>query len=145
MRLQEGSYRRAAALTSTGTTSRRYQYIYQDGFLKSTHTLRAQKCVSKRIISRNTAPPVPFLAPIRSATAGRALTRRPFVDRVGNRRVTDDFVSPATSPATLRVGTQKRETALAGARGGAGWFSCPHTSAHDQGRHPPPTVCQSDV
>ena len=55
---------------------------YQDGFLKSTHTLRAQKCVSKRIIPRNTAPPVPFLAPIRSATAGRALTRRAFVDRV---------------------------------------------------------------
>ena len=40
-----------------------------------------------------------FLAPIRSATAGRALTRRPFVDRIGNRRVTDDFVSPATSSA----------------------------------------------
>ena len=73
----------------------------QDGFLKSTHALRAQKCVSKRIISRNTAPLVQFLAPIRSATAGRALTRRPFVDRIGNRRVTDDFVSPATSPATL--------------------------------------------
>ena len=72
---------------------------YQDGFLKSTHTLRAQKWVSKRIISRNTAPPVPFLAPIRSATAGRALTRRPFVDRVGNRRVTDDFVSAALSAA----------------------------------------------
>ena len=54
----------------------------QDGFLKSTHTLRAQKFLPKRIISRNTAPPVPFLAPIRSATAGRALTRRPFVDRV---------------------------------------------------------------
>ena len=35
-----------------------------------------------------------FLAPIRSATVGGALTRRPFVDRVGNRRVTDDFVSP---------------------------------------------------
>ena len=68
--------------------------MYQDTFLKSTHTLRAQKWVPKRIISRNTAPPVPFLAPIRSATAGRALTRRPFVDRVGNRRVTDDFVSP---------------------------------------------------
>ena len=63
------------------------------------YTLRAQKFLSKRIISRNTAPPVPFLAPIRSATAGRALTRRPFVDRVGNRRVTDDFVSPALSPA----------------------------------------------
>ena len=71
----------------------------QDTFLKSTHTLRAQKWVSKRIISRNTAPPVPFLAPIRSATAGRALTRRPFVDRVGNRRVTDDFVSAALSAA----------------------------------------------
>ena len=62
--------------------------FYQDTFLKSTHTLRAQKWVPKRIISRNTAPPVPFLAPIRSATAGRTLTRRPFVDRVGNRRVT---------------------------------------------------------
>ena len=72
--------------------------IYQDGFLRSTHTLRAQKFLPKRIISRNTAPPVPFLAPIRSATAGRALTRRPFVDRVGNRRVTDDFVSPQLSP-----------------------------------------------
>ena len=72
---------------------------YQDGFLKSTHTLRAQKFLPKRIISRNTAPPAPFLAPIRSATAGRALTRRPFVDRIGNRRVTDDFVSPALSPA----------------------------------------------
>ena len=71
----------------------------QSTFLRSTHTLRAQKWVPKRIISRNTAPPVPFLAPIRSATAGRALTRRPFVDRVGNRRVTDDFVSPALSPA----------------------------------------------
>ena len=70
--------------------------VYQDTFLKSTHTLRAQKWVPKRIISRITAPPVPFLAPIRSATAGRALTRRPFVDRVGNRRVTDDFVSPVT-------------------------------------------------
>ena len=57
-----------------------------DGFLKSTHTLRAQKCVPK--------------------------------------------VYPA---------------ALAGARGGAGGFSCPHTSAHDQGRHPPSAVCQSDV
>ena len=73
--------------------------VYQDGFLKSTHTLRAQKWVSKRIISRNTAPLVQFLAPIRSATAGRALTRRPFVDRVGNRRVTDDFVSAALSAA----------------------------------------------
>ena len=73
--------------------------LYQDTFLKSTHTLRAQKWVSKRIISRITAPPVPFLAPIRSATAGRALTRRPFVDRVGNRRVTDDFVSAALSVA----------------------------------------------
>ena len=73
--------------------------IYQSTFLKSTHTLRAQKWVPKRIISRNTAPPVPFLAPIRSATAGRALTRRPFVDRVGNRRVTDDFVSAALSAA----------------------------------------------
>ena len=77
--------------------------FYQDTFLKSTHTLRAQKWVPKRIISRNTAPPVPFLAPIRSATAGRALTRRPFVDRVGNRRVTDDFVSPALSPALWEV------------------------------------------
>ena len=38
-----------------------------------------------------------FLAPIRSATAGRAPTRRPFVDRLGNRRVTDDFVS-ASAP-----------------------------------------------
>ena len=46
---------------------------------------------------------------------------------------------------TLRVGIQKRETALAGARGGAGGFSCPHPSAHDQGRHPPSAVCQSDV
>ena len=72
----------------------------QDTFLKPTHTLRAQKCVPKRIISRNTAPPVPFLAPIRSATAGRALTRRPFVDRVGNRRVTDDFVSGGMSQRT---------------------------------------------
>ena len=71
----------------------------QGGFLKSTHTLRAQKFLPKRIISRNTAPPAPFLAPIRSATAGRALTRRPFVDRVGNRRVTDDFVSAALSAA----------------------------------------------
>ena len=77
--------------------------VYQDGFLKSTHTLRAQKCVPKRIISRNTAPLVQFLAPIRSATAGRALTRRPFVDRIGNRRVTDDFVSPALSPALWEV------------------------------------------
>ena len=76
---------------------------YQDGFLKSTHTLRAQKFLSKRIISRNTAPLVQFLAPIRSATAGRARTRRPFVDRIGNRRVTDDFVSAATSAATLGV------------------------------------------
>ena len=48
-----------------------------------------------------------FLAPIRSATAGRALTRRPFVDRIGNRRVTDDFVS-----ARRRVGRGRR-------RGGA--------------------------
>ena len=63
-----------------------------------THTMRAQKWVPKRIISSNTAPPVPFLSPIRSATAGRALTRRPFVDRVVNRRVTDDFVSPQLSP-----------------------------------------------
>ena len=119
--------------------------LQQDTFLKSTHTLRAQKFLSKRIISRNTAPPVPFLAPIRSATAGRALTRRPFVDRVGNRRVTDDFVSPATSPATLGGLPKVYPNALAGARGGAGGFSCPHTSAHDQGRHPPSTVCQSDV
>ena len=74
-------------------------FVYQSTFLKSTHTLRAQKFLSKRIISRNTAPLVQFLAPIRSATAGRALTRRPFVDRVGNQRVTDDFVSPALSPA----------------------------------------------
>eukprot|EP01045_Picozoa_sp_COSAG04_P050755 COSAG04_NODE_20729_length_387_cov_1.840278_1_plen_61_part_01 len=29
---------------------------------KSTHNLRAQKWVPRRIISRNTAPPVPFLA-----------------------------------------------------------------------------------
>ena len=77
--------------------------------------------------------------------AGRALTRRPFVDRVGNRRVTDDFVSPATSPATLGSVSKVCPNALAGARGGAGGFSCPHTSAHDQGRHPPSTVCQSDV
>ena len=119
--------------------------VYQDGFLKSTHTLRAQKFLPKRIISRNTAPPVPFLAPIRSATAGRALTRRPFVDRVGNRRVTDDFVSPATSPATLGSVSKVCPNALVGARGGAGGFSCPHTSAHDQGRHPPSAVCQSDV
>ena len=35
---------------------------------------------------------MPFLARMRSATVGRALTRRPFADRVGNRRVTDDFV-----------------------------------------------------
>ena len=82
--------------------------VYQDGFLKSTHALRAQKCVSKRIISRNTAPLVQFLAPIRSATAGRALTRRPFADRVGNRRVTDDFVSQALSPA-LWEGVSKSE------------------------------------
>ena len=75
--------------------------VYQDTFLKPTHTLRAQKCVPKRIISRNTAPLVQYLAPTRSATAGRALTRRPFVDRIGNRRVTDDFVSAATSAATL--------------------------------------------
>ena len=69
---------------------------------------------TKRVVSRNTAPPVPFLAPIRSATAGRALTRRPFVDRVGKRRVTDDFVSAATSAATLgvypkaRIGASRR-------------------------------------
>ena len=62
-------------------------------------TLRAQKFLPKRIISRNTAPPVPFLARMRSATVGRALTRRPFADRVGNRRVTDDFVSAALSAA----------------------------------------------
>ena len=65
--------------------------------------MRAQKFLPKRIISRNTAPPVPFLAPIRSATAGRALTRRPFTDRVGNRRVTDDFVSPQLSPQLWEV------------------------------------------
>ena len=35
--------------------------------------------------------------------------------------------------------------ALAGARGGAGGFSCLHTSAHDQGRHPPSAVWQTDV
>ena len=79
-------------------TSTRF-IILKDIFLKSTHTLRAQKFLSKRIISRNTAPLVQFLAPIRSATAGRALTRRPFVDRIGNRRVTDDFVSAALSAA----------------------------------------------
>ena len=120
---------------------------YQDGFLKSTHTLRAQKWVPKRIISRNTAPPVPFLAPIRSATAGRALTRRPFVDRVGNRRVTDDrrLCLRGTFRGTLGSVSKVCPNALAGARGGAGGFSCPHTSAHDQGRHPPSTVCQSDV
>ena len=77
--------------------------FYQDGFLKSNQILRAQKFLSKRIISRNTAPPVPFLAPIRSATAGRALTRRPFVDRVGNRRVTDGVVSAALSAALREV------------------------------------------
>eukprot|EP01045_Picozoa_sp_COSAG04_P021235 COSAG04_NODE_2261_length_4426_cov_1.913335_7_plen_210_part_00 len=48
--------------------------------------MRAQKFLPKRIISRNTAPPVPFLAPIRSATAGRALTRRPFADRLKMRK-----------------------------------------------------------
>ena len=95
--------------------------------------------------TRNTAPTVLFLAPVCSATAGGALARRPFVGRVGNRRVTDDFVSPATSPATLGGLSKVYPNALAGARGGAGGFSCPHTSAHDQGRHPPSTVCQSDV
>ena len=44
--------------------------------------MRAQIYVPKRIIPRNTAPPVPFLAPIRPATAGRALTRRPFADKL---------------------------------------------------------------
>ena len=82
--------------------SRLHRENYQSTFLKSTHTLRAQKWVPKRIISRNTAPPVPFLAPIRSATAGRALTRRPFVDRVGHRRVTDDFVSLPTTKELLQ-------------------------------------------
>ena len=139
------SVRRGAAAGCPAAWSHDLFGVYQDTFLKSTHTLRAQKWVPKRIISRNTAPPVPFLAPIRSATAGRALTRRPFVDRVGNRRVTDDFVSAATSPATLGSVSKVCPNALAGARGGAGGFSCPHTSAHDQGRHPPSTVCQSDV
>ncbi len=40
---------------------------YQDTFLKSTHTLRAQKWVPKRIISRNAAAAVPFLAPLHGA------------------------------------------------------------------------------
>ena len=88
-----------AGATSYVTNLHQFVVVYQDGFLKSTHTLRAQKFLSKRIISGNTASSVPFLAPIRSATAGRALTRRPFVDRVGNRRVTDDFVSAALSAA----------------------------------------------
>ena len=84
---QKRPFRRLAGAVTPWATM-----IYQDGFLKSSHTLRAQKFLSKRIISGNTASSVPFLAPIRSATAGRALTRRPFVDRVGNRRVTDDFL-----------------------------------------------------
>ena len=63
--------------------------------LLDTDTVRGAACQAEALY---TAPLVQFLAPIRSATAGRALTRRPFVDRVGNRRVTDDFVSPQLSP-----------------------------------------------
>ena len=104
----------------------------QDGFLKSTHTLRAQKFLPKRIISRNTAPPVPFLAPIRSATAGRALTRRPFVDRVGNRRVTDDFT---TAVATLSFGGRDRRSVVAnGAKANDALFAVCRVLRPSQGR-----------
>ena len=82
--------------------------------MKFTHTVRTQKFLPKRIISRNTAPQVLFLVPTCSATMGRALTRRPFVDRMPNPRVTDVTDSPHTSPHTLGLGTQKRETVLGG-------------------------------
>ena len=55
-----------------------------------------------------------FLAPVCSATMGRNFTRRPFVDRVRNRRVTDDFVSPALSPALWGVYPKARNGARAG-------------------------------
>ena len=86
----------------------------QSTFLRSTHTLRAQQFLSIRNISRNTAPPVLFLAPVCSGTMGRNFTRRPFVDRARNRRVTDDFVSPQLSPQLWGAYPKARNGARAG-------------------------------
>ena len=82
---------------------------------------------------------MPFLAPIRSATAGRALTRRPFVDRVGNRRVTDDFVSPQLSPQLWEVYPKCVQTlyqALEGALGGFLALTPPPTTRDGIRRRP---------
>ena len=116
-------------LTSRQECMRHHSCTWQqDGFLKSTHTLRAQKFLPKRIISRNTAPPVPFLAPIRSATAGRALTRRPFVDRVGNRRVTDDFAFSAVYSQSVACAACQRTAHALGSQ--LGQQSSLHLSSH---------------
>ena len=79
--------------------------------MKFNPTLRTQKFLPKRIISRNTAPQVLFLVPTCSATMGRALTRRPFVDRIPNPRVTDVTDSPALSPALWGTYPKARNSA----------------------------------
>ena len=75
------------------------------------------------------------------------LSMKSVLDRVEllEKSYQEERLAVRTFRGTLRGASKVCPNALAGARGGAGGFSCPHTSAHDQGRHPPSAVCQSDV